>query len=447
MKGWLGSFCVVLGLGFCAASASAGPVAGLRGAVASSCAACDLLDIERVELVPGIAQYTFPVRVGPGAFDRIRLHRVVAERAPFVPVRASRGVLLAHGDLVGFNAAFLTSVTAPGVPDEHALPIYLAARGLDVWGIDFGWTLVPAETADLSFFSGWGIERDARDLGTGLAIARAVRTLTGSGAGRLHLLGWSRGGQVGYAYLGTEAQRPPGQRHVRGFLPVDIYLKTDDPSIRAAACVRLALTLAQLESGQTADPSGGLISTLGLLAASAPGDPSPVLPGFTNRQAGLLVGVATFSFQPPGGEITPTYHFTGGTFDENGLPAGLTYSNESALFTALQTAAPYEPLQVLADGDAATCESSPDLAVPDVAIDDHLGDITVPVLYVGAGGGMGELGVYTTTLLGSTDVTTHVVSLVPPEARLLDIGHADIFVATDAPTLFWQTIYDWLRAH
>ena len=59
----------------------------------------------------------------------------------------------------------------------------------------------------------------------------------------------------------------------------------------------------------------------------------------------------------------------------------------------------------------------------------------------------GEYGIYTTTLLGSTDVTTHVVSLVPAEARLFDFGHADLFLATDAPVLVWQPILSWLQTH
>ena len=35
------------------------------------------------------------------------------------------------------------------------------------------------------------------------------------------------GEEVGYAYLGREAQRPPGQRHVKGFVPVEGNIKTD----------------------------------------------------------------------------------------------------------------------------------------------------------------------------------------------------------------------------
>jgi hypothetical protein len=127
------------------------------------------------------------------------------------------------------------------LPKDQALPIFLAQNGVDVWGIDFRWTLVPATVTDLSFMQGWGIEQDARDLGVGIGLARVTRAMTGSG--------------------------------------------------------------------------------------------------------------------------------------------------------------------------------------------------------------FGDFGVYTTTLLGSTDVTTHIVSLVPAEARIADFGHADLFLANNAKTLVWQPVLSWLQAH
>jgi hypothetical protein len=78
---------------------------------------------------------------------------------------------------------------------------------------------------------------------------------------------------------------------------------------------------------------------------------------------------------------------------------------------------------------------------------DHLAEITVPVLYLGAGGAVGQYGVYTTTLLGSSDVTTHIVTLQPAAERALDIGHVDVFDATTASSLFWQPLLTWLLAH
>ncbi|HEX2122624.1 MAG TPA: hypothetical protein VHL59_13375 [Thermoanaerobaculia bacterium] len=395
---------------------------------------------ERRALTGDVAEYTFDVRVGPGPFDVIGIHRVVRESSPNVPATTTRALFLAAGDIWNFRAAFLTGA--------RPLPVFLAENGVDVWGIDYRWTRVPA-TADPSFMQNWGIEQDAADLGFALGVARHVRAMTnngpGSGFGKLFLLGWSRGGQIGYAYLDAETQLAPGQRQVQGFIPVDIYLKTDVPQLESFACQRQQNTEAAIAAGQAANPVGGLVSVLGLLAIVDPNGSSILngppfnLPGYTNRQAGLLVGQATFGLLG-GLEPAPFYHFTGGVFDAEGKPAGLLYSNEADLFTFEQAAAPFQPNRELADADAATCDAT------DVAFDDHLADITVPVLYIGAGGGFGEFGVYTTTLLGSTDVTSLIVSKVPSTQRILDFGHADLFLAHDADELVWQPLLEWMMA-
>lgn len=385
---------------------------------------------ERRALTADVAEYTFDVRVGEGEFDTIAIHRVVRESSPNVPAHTQRAVFLAAGDIWNFRAAFLTG--------GHPLPVFLAENGIDVWGIDYRWTRVPA-TADTTFMQSWGLEQDASDLGFAIGVARHARAMTGSGFGKLFLLGWSRGGQIGYAYLNRESQLAPGLRQVQGFIPVDTYLKTDDAQLRALACQRQQNTEATIAAGQTANPVGGLVSLLGTLAVTDPNGASILNPALTNRQAGLLVGEATFALQG-GLEPAPFYHFTGGVFDANGTPAGLLYSNEADLFSFEQAAAPFQPNRELADADAATCEST------DVLFDDHLGDITVPVFYIGAGGGFGAYGLYTTTLLGSTDVSSLVVNKVPSTQRLLDYGHADLFLANDAQALVWQPLLQWVNA-
>jgi hypothetical protein len=306
---------------------------------------------------------------------------------------------------------------------------------------------VPSGTTDFAFMQDWGMEQDARDLGIALGVARFTRAITGSGFGKLTLLGWSRGGQTSYAYLNGETQLPPGLRQVKNFIPVDIYLKTDDAVFRQNACTRYATTQAAIDSGVYQSTNGTIVLTIASLATSDPAGASPVFPGLTNRQAELLTGEATFVFFPPDGQPVPAYHFTGGTFAAAPLPSGLPvptgllYSPEPTWLNVLRGASPFQPLRESADSDAAIC------GTPDVHFDDHLAQITVPVLYVGAGGGFGEYGVYTTTLLGSTDVTTRIVDLKPPADRLADFGHADLFIGSNAQTLVWQPILSWLRTH
>jgi len=414
----------------------------LRQAATLGCrqAGCTSSNVQRRDLGGGVAEYTYVLRVGSGAYDAIGLHRVVREQSPYHPVHTNRALLLTHGDIWGFEAAFLSD---PG----HSLPVFLAKNNLDVWGIDLRWVRVPATVTDFTFMKDWGIEHDAQDVEVALTVARAVRLATGNGLGRMTLLGWSRGGIIGYAVVNGETAVQPAFRNVGAFIPVDIYLKTDDAGFRQAACTRYAAEKALLDAGTYVATSGTTVQALGNLAVSAPAGSSPVFPGLTNDQAGLLAGEATFVFFPPDQQPVPSYHFTGGTFASTPLPSGLPvptgllYSSKPVWFKELQGASPFQAERELADSDAAIC------GAPDVPFDDHLAQITVPVLYIGAGGGFGQYGVYTTTLLGSHDVTTHIVHLTPDAARLADFGHADLFLGTNAQTLAWQTILGWVRTH
>jgi hypothetical protein len=399
---------------------------------------CGVSQVARRALTPTVAEYSFTVRIGPGEHDVIGIHRVTRETAPFRPVRSSEGVFFVHGDAWGFDAAFLASAASAAVPDSRALPVFLAENGVDAWGIDLRWALVPAATTDFSFMKDWGMARNAGDVGIGLGIARALRAATGSGLGRLHLLGWSRGGQIGYTYLSAETTVPAPLRQVKGFLPVDIYAKTDVLALRQAACTRLAGAEQRLAQGTYADTSGQLLGTLGVLAGTAPAAPSPIVPGLTNRQAALVAGAATYTFFA-GLEPTPSYHFAGGTFDPSGIPTGLTFTEDAYWIDFLSGPSPYEPVKLLADADAVTCGQA------NVPFDDHYAEVRVPVLYVGADGGFGTYGLYSLSLLGSPDKSSRIVDL--RSERALDFGHADIFLARDARAQAWQPILDWVRAH
>jgi len=125
-------------------------------------------EIHRRPLTSSVVEYSVQVRVGPRDHDVIGLHRVVKERIPFAPIHASKAVLIAHGDIWGFDAAFLASLAVPSILDSQALPVFLAEHGVDVWGIDFRWTLVPAATTDFSFMQQWSMTTDVQDLDTRL---------------------------------------------------------------------------------------------------------------------------------------------------------------------------------------------------------------------------------------------------------------------------------------
>ena len=50
--------------------------------------------INRELVTDGIAHYSFQLRVGPGEFDKIGIHRVVRERRPYKPIRTRKAAFL-----------------------------------------------------------------------------------------------------------------------------------------------------------------------------------------------------------------------------------------------------------------------------------------------------------------------------------------------------------------
>ncbi|MBN8231826.1 hypothetical protein JYK02_30370 [Corallococcus macrosporus] len=409
----------------------------------------------REALGGGLAHYTWKVRVGTGKYDAITVHRVVREARPWLPARSSRAVFMVHGDLWGFAPAFLTNTCVSTMPEDRSLAAFLASQDVDVWGLDLRWVGVPESETDFSYMADWSLQTHVKDVGTGLALADVVRRLSGNGGGdRMFLLGWSRGATIGYAYLDAESQRPRGLRRVDGFVPMDMVLRfgPDATEQRQWACDRYEALQAARDEGRT---EGGLlgpapgtpVKLIGQLATQAPNSPSPLAPtGLaaptrpTNRQFAVIAAGKTAALFVPLQPLTPGYHLAGSVPDAAGLPTRTAFTPEPTLFDYLQLAVPYQSLNEVVETEKQLCGL-------DVPYDDHLQDVKVPVLYVGAAGGVGRYGEYSTRLLGSTDVTRIIVRSRPESERALDFGHADLFLARDARVRVWQPILQWLRAH
>ena len=114
---------------------------------------------------------------------------------------------------------------------------------------------------------------------------------------------------------------------------------------------------------------------------------------FTNYTAMLAVGSMTYLLSP----IPEHYSIMAGTFDSEGMPTGFQYGPDEVWFDFVSNWSPYEPLLMEMETEWAVCG---DPAHP-VPFFDHLGDITVPVMYLGGQGGFGEEGEQL-QLLGST---------------------------------------------
>jgi hypothetical protein len=387
-----------------------------------------------VRLRENIYEYSYTVRTGNGPYDRIKLHRVIQVHHG-QPVQAVKAVFLVHGDVWNFNAAFLGGSRSP-----RSLPVSLAEGGIDAWGIDLDWSLVPKGTDDLSFMKDWGLQHEIDTVETGIAFARSIRMQTGSPGNPVVLLAWSRGGWIGYALLNEESQKPVEDRQVSAYIPVDMLYKTDDQSLQTFIC-RLRDAAQQDLGNGIFGYDDSIYKKIGQLARRDPNGTSPYFLHMTNLQAALTVGAAGFHL---GRGLAPYYHFFAGKYpgnDYSQIPKGLRYTTIPRFEDFLIGGSPLESVHLILDTWEVSCEDTPN------QFDDHLGDITVPVLYVGAGGGFGTEGLYTLSLLGSSDVTTNVVSLFPPSKAALDFGHADLYNATNAGKLVWEPMEAWLATH
>ncbi len=421
----------ILALIFCACLISTGSAKANQGLPGQGSAFPDvrIMSSQRSVLHDDIVHYRFDVAVGPGQFDVIRLHRIVRERHPYWPVRTEDGVFLLPGAPNFFETIFMEPLISQVPPWDQSVAVFLAKNSIDVWGMDYAWALVPPETTDFSFMNGWGLQRDIEHTKKALSLARWIRAFTGQGFGRLHLLGFSYGLSVAYSLAGEETERPPGLRNVKGLIPVDSDFKDDDEPLRVLNCDFAAYYQSLLDAGVYQDEDGVFLKLVGDLAETAPNGVSPFFPPLTNLQFALFVGAS--------GDI----HFVGGYFDESGIPTGLRYTQDWLWVDLLQALPPYVPVEALQDTYAVTCNEV------DLPFDDHLGEITLPILHVGAAGGVGQYGYYTTTLTASKDVTKFTVQLLPDDERMMDFGHADLFTATDAEALVWRPILNWILAH
>ena len=390
--------------------------------------------IIREELPNNIAHYQFQVRVGKGQFDVVKIHRVVRENKPYQPVRAQGSVFMLHGASLSFNAVFLRAGT-DNMTSQTSSAIFMASNGIDVWGMDFAWTLVPIETTDFTFMKDWGIERDVDHTLAAMSVVRLIRGLTGQGLGRMNLLGYSYGVGVAYAAAGRETQQHPILKDVKGLVAVDQVMKysADDESSRQSVCKAAAALKKQMDDGIYQNSGGVTFGRFGNLATTAPNDPSPLVPGLTNFQAALFVGT-----NPPGNPPAPFWHFVGGQFI-GAIPTGLLHSDPTRWINLLKSLPPYQPQRTGYESRLCICNEV------DVTFDDHMGKISVPILYIGAGGAFGTLGDYSSTQTRSSDITNYTITQTGE--RLTDFGHGDLFIGNDAAALVWNRLYEWLVSH
>ena len=385
---------------------------------------------ERVVVHGDVVHYRFDLVVGPGQFDKIRIHRVVKEKVPYRPEKKMEGVLLLPAQL--FERIFLPAA-APGVEAQNgSLALFLASHGVDVWGMDYGYSFVPYGTTDFSALEGWGVDKETRHVTSALSIARWLRAQSGQGAGPINILGFSYGGFLVYSAASEDTQRPGNLKNLKGLITVDGGAFKNNAT--AAACASAAAAAARLEAGAIVNQSG--IMTIGLAALDHPDEVSPqglaalspyflAVPPytFTNYQWALASFVRSLFFA--------------GTYAPDPPSVTTFFTEGPRIVELLANQPPYGLIRIGYDSSASRCDSE----LYPVAFDDHLAEVSVPILAV-VRQTVPSLDVL--ERVASTDVSTLVLN---PTMSPFLYGHADLMLANDAATVVWQPILEWILAH
>jgi hypothetical protein len=240
----------------------------------------------------------------------------------------------------------------------------------------------------------------------------------------MHLLGFSYGVSVAYGAASKETQMRCGcRRNIKGLIPVDNTLKLA-PELeqkRLYNCNVAAYQKSLIDGGLYHSNWGvGLINNA-ILALTEPDQVLPENEPLSNYEV-VIAGATPF--------------FVGGDLD-----MGLLYTDPDRWIRMGVGLSPYMPMQMFYEMSACRCDEDEF----DVKFDDHLDEISVPILYIGAGGSGGAEGFYTSSLTASSDITNHLVTI--PDFDTYDYGHADLWMAFEADVYVWDVLRQWLLDH
>jgi len=412
------------------------PALSVIACVASSSALGQTL-VSKTTIVDNIEHYYWLLTTSePGPYNQVGVHRVVQVKNNH-PVPSPNGVFFVHGTESNFNIDFMGASSSP-----YSVAVYLAQQGIDVWGIDLAWTLVPLSETNFAFMESWGMQHDVDEVREAMHFARNTRKNTGSGEGRLALLGFSMGSSIGYGVVNEETQLQCSDRHVKGFISVDEVFTSNNHGEISGSCSQEALYQSfGISKGLYVDNSGSFVPPLAIAAETAPNAISPYVPPYTNLQYLYVSAAAPWeqsAFYPRWS------HYLAGVFGQGGIntiPLGFHWTDVARYETELASVPPYEPIQLESDFYAITCGDGP------VELSNHLAQIRVPVFYLGAAGGNGAFGLYTLSQLGSSDISSSIISFYPAGQYRVDYGHNDLFDADNARDVVWSKILQWMQNH
>ena len=393
---------------------------------------CLLSSVTSENVTPFVNLYRAVLRIGPGPFDLIGINRLVNEQHPGKATDGNAAVFCIHGTSQNFFDSF---VNKSMLSDNPGFAVWLAQRGIDVWGIDLRFAFVPATTADFGFMAGWNFGTMVQDVLLGTRFARHARRVTGQHFGKVHLVGRSLGASLVYGVANAEAILAEEEQDAGDLIPVETVYKLPpaDTIGKTRACgYETAYTNALAAGTYYIDQRPTM--AIGAAAKNNPNGASP-LAGYTNKEYALRSACA--NIMVPGFP----YHSVACLLDERGIPIAGRFSSTTLIIDSLVNGIPTRPRALMRDYFQIACDTHP------TPYDDHLSAIRIPSLYIGVAGGFGESGLYTNSMLGSADKATIFVRMLPVGHENEDFGHIESYIGNDAASLVWEPVLNWVLAH
>ena len=326
-----------------------------------------------------------------GKYDLVGLHRYQG--------RQNDGIVLLY--LPGTNMNGELAVT----DEDHNIWLFLAGRGVKVYSLDYRTHAIPnLDMSDFSFMKGWGIEEFSNDV---LLAFDQVREIEKDAP--VFISGFSRG--VSYAYILA------GQRETAGLIALDGGFKSYRPT-----GFDIGDALKRL------DKSGEYVTVLSrtrgwegrqFLMQQAWQDPEG--PAMSSR------------YESIGEQLTDTLYSAWG---KGGLANPVDgISSITVLARMMENYDRFYPAIQNVQGRSLSSQKND----PSTTLDDHFGEMKIPILYFGAtnlGGDSLMSGIYSATKSGSGDVTINVLE---------NHGHVDVLVGNQVRSLVYEVALRWMQ--
>ncbi len=287
-------------------------VGGISGVLAS-----DYHVVNTTEQREGHLQHTTTlIQQGENSLNSFTMHRL--KKITSKKVRPKGVVILLPSGGVDFSF-YLAHKSGDF---RRSFAAYFAKQNIEVWGYSPRASLIApgsceSQAVDCSVMQDWGIQTVINDADF---IRRTIQQTYGKDT-KIAIGGFSLGAMTGIATINAYPDKYAGLILWEGML---YSQQTEVLDISRKACEDAETKLAngQYYDGET---NPGLLYVLSL-AQSDPDGASPLLPGFTNRQAFILVLTT-----PNSVESVPNYTLVAGGLEENGF----TYSSEETISAVL----------------------------------------------------------------------------------------------------------------